>query len=65
VPLEVALVEDQVQQVDDVDLHCVVLLLDHVIESLDQRLNYNVRYFIGDAAVLLYLLEDKLHEFTS
>ena len=63
--LEVALVEDQVQQVDDVDLHCVVLFLDHVIECLDQRLHDNVRDFVGDAAVLLYLLEDKLHELTS
>ena len=63
--LEVALVEDQVQQVDNIDLHCMILLLNHVVESLNQRLYDNMRDFVRDAAVFLYLLKDKLHELTS
>ena len=54
--LEVALVEDQVQQVDNIDLHCMILLLNHVVESLNQRLYDNMRDFVRDAAVFLYLL---------
>ena len=63
--LEVALVEDQVQQVYNIDLHCMILLLNHVVESLNQRLYDNMRDFVRDAAVFLYLLKDKLHELTS
>jgi hypothetical protein len=63
--LKVTLVEDEVKQVDDVHLHCIILFLNDVVKSFYQRLHNDVRDLIGDARVFLDLLQDQLHELAS
>ena len=62
--LEIAVVQDKVEEVDDVDLHGVVLFLCHLVECLDQWLDDDMGNLVGVLAVLLDLLQDQLHELT-
>ena len=63
--LQVAVVQDQVQQVDDVDLHRMVIRLDAPVKRLDERLHDQVSHFIGDSRLLVDLLQQQVHELTS
>lgn len=58
--LEVAVVEDQVQETDDVYLHCLVSLYDALFESLYQRVYYLVTDLVSNIWIwiLLNLLQD-------
>jgi hypothetical protein len=62
--LKVALIENEIQEIDNIDLHCMILLFNDMIECLDQRLDNDVRNLVGDAAVLLDLLQNKFHKLT-
>ena len=60
--LEVAVIQDKVEEVDDVDLHGVVLFLCDLVECLDQWLDYNVSNSVRNLTILFNLLQNKLHE---
>ena len=62
--LEVTLLQNDLEQVDNIDLHSVVLVLYHMVESVDQRTHDVVRNLVGLVCVLLNLLEEQLHELT-
>lgn len=64
--LEITVVQNQIQQTDDVDLHGLVFLLDAFSECLNQWFDNFVCYFIGFhwIRVLFNLFQDQLHEFT-
>jgi hypothetical protein len=46
VALEVALIQNKVDEVNNIDLHGVVFLQNNMVECLDQRPNDNVSYFV-------------------
>lgn len=63
IKLEIAMVEDEIDQVDDVDFHRMVLSFDHFQEVLNQRPNYFMRNLVNFLVLFRRLLQNELHEF--
>ena len=62
--LDVALVQNEIQQVDDVDLHRMVLSLDGPIQRLDEWLYYDMSHLVGNRGLLTDLFEQQIHKLT-
>ena len=55
--LEVALVENQIQKINNINLHRIVLPLNDMVERINQWLDDSVSYFGRDGWILYVLLE--------
>ena len=62
VALDAAVVQDQLEQIDDVDLHRMVLALDKTRERVHERLHDQVRYLVRDAVELIQSLQEQVKE---
>jgi hypothetical protein len=63
--IKVALEEYHFQKVEEMYLHCMVLIVDDLLESTQDRINNDVSNFIGSFPVLLKTLQYQFHELTS
>jgi len=63
--LEVALEEDDLQKVQQMHLHRIVLVVDDLVKGAQDGLNDQMCDLVADLRVALQALKDEFHELTS
>jgi hypothetical protein len=57
--------QDNFEQIQDMNLHGVILVIDILFESFEYRIYDDVCYLVRNSWVAFYRFQNKLHEFTS
>ena len=65
--LEIAFIENEIKNIYDINLHCIIFVLNNMAKSINQRLDDSMSYFVRELRILILvnLFEDKFHELTS
>jgi hypothetical protein len=63
--LEVALEEDDLQKIQQMHLHRIVLVVNDLVKGAQDRLNDQMCDLVADLRVTLQALKDELHKLTS
>ena len=56
--LEVALIKNQVKKIDDIYHHCIILVLNHSVESVNQWFDNHMCNLERDLRIIVHLLQN-------